>query len=163
MLTLPYLQQTFEIETDASDYVIGIVLTRQVHPMAYHNETLSDTVQKYPTYEKEMYSIVQVVVNESITLWGRKQSSTQTTNLCSSYRHKGSCRMIAIRNGRHTYNDSIWTLSTRMGTPIMLQTASFNHHSWHWSLCSTPMGTRIRGGCIFTRVIQNSAAHTRHS
>ena len=58
VLTLPELQQPFEIETDASDYAIGAVLTQQGHPMAYHSETLSDTVRKYPTYDKEMYSIV---------------------------------------------------------------------------------------------------------
>jgi hypothetical protein len=59
ILTLPYLQQPFEIKTDASDYAIGVVLTQQRHPVAYHSETLSDTVQNYPTYDKEMYSIVQ--------------------------------------------------------------------------------------------------------
>jgi hypothetical protein len=59
VLTLPDLQQPFEIETDASDYAIGVVLTQHGHPVAYHSETLSDTVQKYLTYEKEMYSIVQ--------------------------------------------------------------------------------------------------------
>ena len=59
MLTLPELQQPFEIETDASDYAIGEVLTQQGNPVAYHSETLSDTVCKYPTYDKEMYSIVQ--------------------------------------------------------------------------------------------------------
>ena len=58
VLTLPDLQQPFEIEIDASDYAIGVVLTQQGHLVAYHNETLSDTVRKYPTYEKEMYSIV---------------------------------------------------------------------------------------------------------
>ena len=59
MLTLPYLQQPFEIETDASDYAIGAALTQQGHSVAYHSETLSDTVHKYTTYDKEMYSIVQ--------------------------------------------------------------------------------------------------------
>ena len=53
---LPYLQQPFEVETDASDYVIGAVLTQ--HPMAYHSETLLDTVRKNPPYDKEMYSIM---------------------------------------------------------------------------------------------------------
>jgi len=60
VLTLPDLQQPFEIETDASDYAIGVVLTQHVHPVAYHSETLPKIVQKYPTYDKEMYSIVQV-------------------------------------------------------------------------------------------------------
>ena len=59
MLTLPDLQQPFEIKTDASDYAIGAVLTQQGNPVAYHSETLSDIVHKYLTYDKEMYSIVQ--------------------------------------------------------------------------------------------------------
>jgi hypothetical protein len=59
VLSLPDLQHPFEIDTDASDYVVGIVLTQHEHPMAYHSETLSDFVHKYPTYEKEMYCIVQ--------------------------------------------------------------------------------------------------------
>jgi hypothetical protein len=59
VLSLPDLQQPFEIETDASDYVVGTILTQHDHPVAYHNKTLSDTILKYPTYEKEMHSILQ--------------------------------------------------------------------------------------------------------
>ena len=59
MLSLPNLQQPFEIETDALDYVVGAVLTQYEYPMPYHSETLSDVVCKYPIYDKEMYSIVQ--------------------------------------------------------------------------------------------------------
>jgi hypothetical protein len=59
VLTLLDLQQPFEIKTDASDYAIGPVLTQHGHPVEYHSETLSNTVRKYPTYDKEMYSIVQ--------------------------------------------------------------------------------------------------------
>ena len=59
VLSLLDLQQPFDIEKDALDYVGGIVLTQHIHPMAYHSETLSDVVHKYPTYDKEMYSIVQ--------------------------------------------------------------------------------------------------------
>jgi hypothetical protein len=59
ILSLPDLQEPFEIETDASDYVVGTVLTQHDHPMDYHSETLSNVVHKYPTYNKEMYSIVQ--------------------------------------------------------------------------------------------------------
>ena len=39
VLTLPDLQQPFEIEIDASNYAIGVVLTQQGHPVAYHSET----------------------------------------------------------------------------------------------------------------------------
>jgi hypothetical protein len=59
VLSLPDLQNTFEIETDASDYAVGTVLTQRDHLVAYHSETLSYVVRKYPTYDKEMYSIMQ--------------------------------------------------------------------------------------------------------
>jgi hypothetical protein len=39
--------------------IVGIVLTQHGHLVACHTETLSNTIQKYPTYDKEMYSIVQ--------------------------------------------------------------------------------------------------------
>jgi hypothetical protein len=38
---------------------MGGFLTQHGHLVAYHSETLSDIVWKYPTYDKEMYSIVQ--------------------------------------------------------------------------------------------------------
>jgi hypothetical protein len=59
VLSLLDLQQPFEIETDASDYVMGAVLTQHGHPLVYHSETLSDNVCKYPTCDKEIYYIVQ--------------------------------------------------------------------------------------------------------
>ena len=52
VLSLPDLQQPFEVETDALDYVVGVVLTQDGHPVAYHRVTLSYVVRKYPTYDK---------------------------------------------------------------------------------------------------------------
>jgi hypothetical protein len=60
VLSLPDLQHPFEIKTNASEYVVCVVLTQHSHLEAYHSETLSYVVRKYPTYDKEMYSIVQV-------------------------------------------------------------------------------------------------------
>jgi hypothetical protein len=59
ILSLHNLQQPFEIETDASNYDVGAVLTQQGHLVEYHSETLSDTVKKYSTHENEIYSIVK--------------------------------------------------------------------------------------------------------
>eukprot|EP00253_Pinus_taeda_P009630 PITA_09630 len=59
MLALLDMQQPFEVKTDASDCAVGEVLTQHGHLVAYHSEALSNTVRKYPTYDKEMYSIVQ--------------------------------------------------------------------------------------------------------
>jgi hypothetical protein len=49
ILSLPGLQQPFEIDTDALDYVLGVVITQHSHPVAYHSEMLSDVVHKYST------------------------------------------------------------------------------------------------------------------
>ena len=54
IISLPDLQHPFHIEIDASDYVVGVVLTQQGHPVAYHSETLLYVARKYPTYDKEM-------------------------------------------------------------------------------------------------------------
>jgi hypothetical protein len=59
LLSLPNLQQLFNIETDSSNYVVGIFLTQHSHPIAYHSETLSDTISKYRTYDKEIYFSVK--------------------------------------------------------------------------------------------------------
>ena len=59
IFSLPDLQQPFKIKTDALDYAVGAILTQHGHHVAYQSETLSDAVHKYPTYDKEMYSIVQ--------------------------------------------------------------------------------------------------------
>jgi len=40
VLTLPDVQQPFEIETNGSVYDIGSVVIQQGHPVAYHSETL---------------------------------------------------------------------------------------------------------------------------
>jgi hypothetical protein len=74
MLTLPDLQQPFEIKTDASDYTIGAVLNQQGHPVAYHSETLSDIVWKYPTYDKDMYSIMQACQQWKHYILGKETS-----------------------------------------------------------------------------------------
>ena len=104
MLTLPDLQQPFEIQTDASDYAVGEVLTQLGHPVAYQNGTLSKNI---PLMTKRCIPLYRLADNGSITFWGRKQSSTQTINPCISYKHKGSYRTITIRSGRHIYNSFI--------------------------------------------------------
>ena len=47
VLSLPDLQQLFDIEIEASDYTVGVILTEHGHPMAYHNETLYSIAQAY--------------------------------------------------------------------------------------------------------------------
>jgi hypothetical protein len=135
VLSLPDLQHPFEIETDASDYVVGTVLTQHDHPVAYHSETLSDTVRKYPTYDKEMYSIVKPIASGDITFLGRRQSSTLIISHCSSCRHRENCRMTAIKSGPHTCSNSTSTSSIKQEAPIASLIASADRQSWHSPRC----------------------------
>ena len=59
VLVLHDLHQPFEIETDASNYSIGVVITQLGHLVVFHSNTFRDTFIRYLTYEKELYAIVQ--------------------------------------------------------------------------------------------------------
>jgi hypothetical protein len=59
VISLPDMQHPFEIETNDLEYVVDAIITQQIHPVTYHNETLSYAISNYPAYNKEMYSIVQ--------------------------------------------------------------------------------------------------------
>ena len=59
VLVLLDLHHPFDIETDALDCALGAVITQSGHLVAFHSETFYDTVRRYSTYGKELYSIVQ--------------------------------------------------------------------------------------------------------
>ena len=44
MLVMPNLQLPFEVEADASGHALGVVLTQQGKPIAYHSEYFLETV-----------------------------------------------------------------------------------------------------------------------
>jgi hypothetical protein len=121
----------FEIETDASYYVVGVILTQHNHPVAYHSETLLDVVCKYPTYKNKMYSIVKSYHSGDITFLGRRQSSTLIISHYSSCRNKENCRMTTIRSGPHTCSNSTSTSSIKHEAPTMSMIASTDCQSRH--------------------------------
>ena len=61
VLVLPDLHQPFEIETDASNYALGAVITQFGHLVAFHSETFNDTSRRYLMYWKEVYAIFQAL------------------------------------------------------------------------------------------------------
>jgi hypothetical protein len=61
VLALPDLRQPFEIQTDASNYAMGVVVLQHGNPICYHSETFNGVVINYPTYDKELYALVQSV------------------------------------------------------------------------------------------------------
>jgi hypothetical protein len=113
VLSLPDLQHPFEIETDASDYVVGVVLTQHGHPwriIVRHYQMLS--VSTLLT-TKKCTPLCKPAASGDITFWGRRQSSTLITSHYNSCRPKENCRMTAIRSGPHTYNSSTSTSSIK--------------------------------------------------
>jgi hypothetical protein len=72
VLALPDLQQPFEIETDASGYAMGAVLMQHRKPICFHSETFSQAVVNYPTYDKELYALVQSVKKWKHYLLGKE-------------------------------------------------------------------------------------------
>ena len=66
VLKQPQLDQQFEVEVDASGYVIGAVLMQRDekgkrHPVAYFSSTLNEAERNYDIYTLELYAIVRAL------------------------------------------------------------------------------------------------------
>jgi len=72
VLALPDLQRPFEIQIDASDYAMGSVLTQHGKPICYHSEIFNPAVVNYPTYDKELYALVESVKKWKHYLMGKE-------------------------------------------------------------------------------------------
>ena len=68
VLAAPNLDKKMEIEVDASDYVIGGVLSikcenRGWRPMAYLSKLLNETERNYEIYDKEILAVIRGLEN----------------------------------------------------------------------------------------------------
>jgi hypothetical protein len=72
ILSLPNLRQPFEIQTNARNYAMGEVLLQHGKPIYFHSENFNGVVINYPTYDKELYALVQSVKKWKHYLLGKE-------------------------------------------------------------------------------------------
>jgi hypothetical protein len=72
VLALSNIQQPFEIEIDVNGYSMGTVLMQYRKPSCYHSETFNQDVVNYPTYDKELYTLVQRIKKWKHYLLGKE-------------------------------------------------------------------------------------------
>jgi hypothetical protein len=65
-------QQSFEVEIDASGYTMCAILMQYCKPVCYHSETFNQVVVNYPTYDKELYALVQSINKWNNYLLGKE-------------------------------------------------------------------------------------------
>lgn len=57
---------------DASDYAMGAVLMQHGNPISFHSENFNGFVTNYPTYDKEIYVLIQSVQKWKCYLMGKE-------------------------------------------------------------------------------------------
>ena len=72
MLHFPDFTKEFALNTDASSYAIGAVLSQDERPIAFASRTLNSAEQNYSTIEKELLAIVWATKHFRPYLYGRK-------------------------------------------------------------------------------------------
>jgi hypothetical protein len=61
VLALPNFSKKFQLETDANDQGVGVILMQEGHPLAYINKALGPRTRDLCTYEKEYLAILMAV------------------------------------------------------------------------------------------------------
>jgi len=61
VMRLSDFSKMFDVTCDTSGLAIGGVLSQKNHPVAYFSEKLNDVWQRYSTYDKEFYAVVQAL------------------------------------------------------------------------------------------------------
>lgn len=72
ILIYPDFNKKFTLQTDASNYALGAVLSQDGHPVSYASRTLNGSEQNYSTIEKELLAIVWATKHFRPYLFGRK-------------------------------------------------------------------------------------------
>jgi len=72
LLAFPQFDKPFHIYTDASDYQLGVVITQDGKPLAFHSRKMNKAQQNYTTGKQELLSIVETLKEFRNILLGQK-------------------------------------------------------------------------------------------
>jgi len=68
------------VETDASDFVLGCVMSqyqgRRLHPVAFHSRKLNSAETNYQIHDKELLAIMKAFKEWKRYLWGQEEPVT---------------------------------------------------------------------------------------
>jgi len=72
------------VETDASDFALGCVLSqyqgRRPHPVAFHSQKLNSAERNYEIHDKELLAIIEAFKEWKRYLWGEEEPVTVYTD-----------------------------------------------------------------------------------
>ena len=140
VLMMPDHSQPFQIESDASKYTSGAVLTqmdsnRDRHPIAFMSKTFNDTEKQYKIYDQELLGIIWALKewwhwiqgsghmmmvhtdHENLTYFWKAQKPSMMVSFLIWIQHQ-------ITTFTRTQNDTIWC--------IILKTISLSRRRWKW-------------------------------
>ena len=69
---MPDFKNLFQVRCDASGTAIGAVLSQEDKPIAFFSKKLNESRQKYSSYDKEFYGVIQALKHWRHYLFGNE-------------------------------------------------------------------------------------------
>ena len=133
MLAYPNLNKEFELNTDASNYVIGAVLSLEDRPITFISRTLSKSEENYAANEKEMLPIIWALKSLRNYLYGSAKIKMFTDHQPLTYALSSKNNNGKMKRWRAILEEYNYELKYKPGKTNVVADG----------LCKTPQRTEI--------------------